>query len=394
MNSSLESEKNAVHEELDRPKILIVDDRPDNLIVLERLLKNKNVELFKAGSGNEALKLTLHHDFALALLDIQMPGMDGYELAELLRADERTAKLPFIFISAIYTDHINIFRGYERGAFSYITKPFDPQVLLNKVEFFIEKYQQEQALKRAQNVLERRVRERTRDLERSNKELEQFAYVATHDLRAPIINLKALMEIFRKKGFITDENRTIVEKLGGNIDNIHETLHDLIGIVAYKKTHEQTMSEIRFASILEDILSSIEEQVEMSQVTIHHDFSKVPVITYLPSHIKSILQNLLINAIKYRSPDRPPVVHIWSDLHEGFIRLSIRDNGIGIDPRHHDQVFGLFKRFYLGVEGKGIGLFITKSQVESLNGKIDFESIPGEGTTFRVYLKNQRQYDR
>jgi CheY-like chemotaxis protein len=122
------------------PKILMVDDKPANLLALRRLLQDLPVDLYEASSGNEALRLTLHHDFALALLDIQMPEMDGYELAELLRQEEKTAHMPFIFISAIYTEHINIFHGYEKGAFSYIVKPFEPEILLNKVKLFIDKY--------------------------------------------------------------------------------------------------------------------------------------------------------------------------------------------------------------------------------------------------------------
>lgn len=158
---------------LPKPKILLVDDRPENLLALERLLKDLPLELFSVTSGNEALKLTLHHDFALALLDIQMPEMDGYELAEILRSEEKTSGIPFIFISAIYTDNINVFRGYEKGAFSYITKPFEPEVLLNKVNFFLEKYQNEQMLKHTQVILERKVEERTRELAKKEYQFRQ-----------------------------------------------------------------------------------------------------------------------------------------------------------------------------------------------------------------------------
>src|ERR1700741_3739465 len=125
-----------------KPKILVVDDRVENLVAIEVVLRDLDVELIKATSGNQALKETLYHDFALALLDIQMPDMDGYELASILRDEITTAQLPFIFISAVYTDNMNIFKGYEKGAFSFITKPFQPEILINKVKFFIEKHQQ------------------------------------------------------------------------------------------------------------------------------------------------------------------------------------------------------------------------------------------------------------
>lgn len=127
------------------PKILMVDDREANLIALEKVMKNEQAQLIRAYNGNEALQLMLEHEFALALLDVQMPGMDGYELAEIMRSDSSTADIPIIFVSAIFTNKLNIFKGYEMGAFSFITKPFEPIELLNKVQFFLDKYLTEKA---------------------------------------------------------------------------------------------------------------------------------------------------------------------------------------------------------------------------------------------------------
>src|ERR1700749_4733270 len=151
-----------------KPKILLVDDRVENLIALETVLQDMDVELVKAMNGNEALKQTLYHDFALALLDIQMPEMDGYELASILREEEKTARLPFIFISAVYTDNLNVFKGYEKGAFSFITKPFQPEILINKVQFFIDKHQQEISLHKLNESLV----SKNAELENVNRELE------------------------------------------------------------------------------------------------------------------------------------------------------------------------------------------------------------------------------
>src|SRR3977135_3932720 len=155
-----------------KSKILIVDDKPENLVALRRVLKDLDIELVQATSGNDALKATLRNDFALALLDIQMPEMDGYELAGILREEEKTAHLPVIFISAVYTDNLNVFKGYERGAFSFITKPFQPEILINKVKFFIEKHQQEIAL----SGLNKELENKNRELVFINEELESFSY--------------------------------------------------------------------------------------------------------------------------------------------------------------------------------------------------------------------------
>ena len=122
------------HTVKERPKILLVDDNADNLKALEVVLRHLDVEVIKVTNGNDALKATLHHDFALALLDVQMPEMDGYELANILKTEEKTENLPFIFISAVYTDHQNISKGYTRGAYNFFAKPFDPEIILSKAK--------------------------------------------------------------------------------------------------------------------------------------------------------------------------------------------------------------------------------------------------------------------
>ena len=154
-----------------KTKILIVDDRPENLVSLKIVLKDLDIEFVEATSGNDALKKTLHHDFALALLDIQMEGMDGYELATILREEEKTAYLPFIFISAVYIDNTNVFKGYEKGAFSFITKPFQPEILINKVKFFIDKHQQEIAF----SELNKELKSKNKELSFQNEEKEKRA---------------------------------------------------------------------------------------------------------------------------------------------------------------------------------------------------------------------------
>jgi len=189
-----------------KPKILIVDDKPENLFALRTVLKCLDIELVEATSGNEALKATLHHDFALALLDIQMPEMDGYELASILREEEKTSHLPFIFISAVYTDNLNIFKGYEKGAFSFIAKPFHPEMLINKVKFFIDEHQQRIALFKLNH-----------ELENKNKELEVFAdsvkFASQYSLSLIEASLDPLVTI-SPEGKITDMNQALATITG------------------------------------------------------------------------------------------------------------------------------------------------------------------------------------
>jgi CheY-like chemotaxis protein len=141
---------------LDKAKVLIVDDKPENLYALSKLLKNLEVEVYQALSGPEALNLVLAHDFCVAVVDIQMPGMDGYELVELLRSNEGTATLPVIFVSAIFSDEYHHRKGYEAGAVDFMSKPFTPQILLSKIKIFMDLYQQRRAVQQANVVLAKR----------------------------------------------------------------------------------------------------------------------------------------------------------------------------------------------------------------------------------------------
>lgn len=225
-------------------------------------------------------------------------------------------------------------------------------------------------------------------LTRSNSELEQFAYVATHDLRAPVSNLKNLFELFRSQGFVNEENQAILQRLEISTNEIHDTLHDLISIVSLKKDLMEHMTEVSFSEIFQQVKLGIEEMIQKSDAQIETDFSEVNSLQYIPNQLKSIIQNLITNAIKYCHPDRSPHIQLKSFIDHNYICLSIKDNGIGISDNHKNKIFGLFQRIEEGIEGKGIGLYITKSQVESLGGKIEVESVPGIGSTFILYLLN------
>lgn len=196
-----------------KPKILIVDDKPENLVALRIVLRDLDIELVEATSGNDALKATLRHDFALALLDIQMPEMDGYELAGILREEEKTMHLPFIFISAVYTDNLNVFKGYEKGAFSFITKPFQPEILINKVKFFIDKHQQEIALLALNEKLKRKI-----------KEIADYKYALDESSIVSITNQKGIIKEVNNN-FCTISKYTREELVGQDHRMINSGYH-------------------------------------------------------------------------------------------------------------------------------------------------------------------------
>ena len=202
----------------DKTNILLVDDRPENLLALEKLLRSPELNIMKAASGNEALAMVLDHDFALILLDVQMPEMDGFETAELMRGNSGSRHIPIIFVTAISKDQRNVFKGYASGAVDYLFKPVDPDILLGKVKIFLELHQQKVALKEANEELRLanlRILEQQKHVveEERLKVLLQMAGASAHDLNQPLTMLLGSIQIMEREG-------TSPERLAYHIDNI------------------------------------------------------------------------------------------------------------------------------------------------------------------------------
>lgn len=367
-----------------RPKILMVDDRQENLIALERLLKEVEVELYKATSGNEALRLTLHHDFALALLDIQMPEMDGYELAGLLRQDEKTAQMPFIFISAIYTDHINVFKGYERGAFSYITKPFEPRILINKVKFFMEKSQHEEALKRAHEELERHVS----NLKNANEELKSFSYSVSHDLRAPLRVISGysniLIEDYGEK--LDEEGKTVINTIIKNTNKMSNLIDDILDFSKLAR-QDKLLQDVNMNDLMDTVFNELTEHLKDRKIRfIRNEMESVHGDKTM---IRQLIVNLLGNAIKYTGPRDEAQVEAGGYRDGKEYIYYVRDNGVGFDDLYKDKLFGVFQRLHKETEfeGTGIGLAIANKVVRHHGGRIWGEGKPDEGAAFYFTLE-------
>ena len=366
-------------EELGRPKILAVDDRPENLVAIERLLKEYPVELHKATSGNEALKLTLHHDFALALLDIQMPEMDGYELAEILRSEAKTARMPFIFISAIYTDHIHVFKGYERGAFSFITKPFEPAVLTSKIDFFVEKYQQEQLLRHTHRMLQKHVEE----LQQSNAELESFSYSISHDLRAPLRAIDGYSQILSKKynDKLDETGKRYLHSIGENAQKMGQLIDD---ILAFSRLGRQklSVSTLHLGNLFNDVFKEVAHMEGYKDV--RFSMADLPEVMGDYSLMRQVAVNLFSNALKYSSKKEDPMVEVGVTDMEGRTVFYVKDNGAGFDMRYYDKLFGVFQRLHHSNEfhGNGVGLALVRRIVNKHHGEIWAESEVDKGATF------------
>ncbi len=237
--------------------------------------------------------------------------------------------------------------------------------------------------------LEKRVEERTAQLEKVNKELQEFSYVAAHDLKAPVTNIQAFMNLLDRKKINQENGAIIYDKLGSAIDRLHKTIFSLNDVIALKSKLNDTKETIQFERIFNEVKESLPEDLEEGVIDLTVNFQECPTIHYAPLHLMSIMQNLFTNAIKYKSPDRLLKIDLSTTKSGQATCLTIKDNGLGFDSdRFGNKIYGLFTRLHDHVEGQGVGMYIINSIVGSNGGKIEALSSPDNGAQFKIFLNN------
>jgi signal transduction histidine kinase len=221
-------------------------------------------------------------------------------------------------------------------------------------------------------------------LKEQNRKLDEFAHIISHNLRAPVSNIQALINLLDDKSVITDY-KLIFEKLKNVAKNLGETMNELMDTLKAKTHPDVELTEIRFKEILDKVVQSLEGELIVAEASVTFDFNEAATINYSKPYLESIFQNLLTNAIKYRSPERKLLVHFKSAINNGVTELRVQDNGQGIDlKRFGDKLFGMHKTFHDHHEARGVGLFLIKTQIEAMGGKISVESEVDKGTTFII----------
>jgi two-component system, sensor histidine kinase and response regulator len=373
-----------------RAGVLMVDDRPDNLLALEAILQPLELHLVRASSGEEALKHLLNEDFAVILLDVQMPGMDGFETAAHIKQRDRTRDIPIIFLTAISREVQHQLRGYDAGAVDYLAKPFEPEVLRAKVAVFVDLWAKNQLLQRQSELLEQRLQERDRaqealaaqaiELERSNAELEQFAHVVSHDLQEPLHSLAGFLELLADQHAdqLDDDGKLYIERAMSGADRMRQLVRDLLEY-ARVSTRNQPFGQVDMARLVDEILADLHDDLEGLTVRV----GELPTVEGDAFQLSQLIRNLTENAVKFRS-ERPAELIIGAERRGDEWLFSFEDRGIGIDPRFAIHVFTIFQRLHGRDEyaGTGVGLAISKKIVERHQGRIWVESEPGDGATF------------
>jgi signal transduction histidine kinase len=397
--------------------ILIVDDEERNLTVLETVLSDPSYRLVRSLSADQALLALTVDEFALLILDVNMPGMSGFELATIIKARKKTAFVPIIFLTAFYNEDAHVLEGYGTGAVDYLHKPVNATVLRSKVAIFADLYRKSREIELANRVLnvevnrrriiqdqlsalndglEQRVAERTAALQQNdarlrqaNQALEQFAYAASHDLQEPLRNVAVYAELFRKRYGVglCDEANSFLETITEGARRAARMVSDLLAYTQSSDSRDQQPASVDAQQIVDRVLRNLEHSIEEARATITTD--TLPSVPIREFHLEQILQNLIGNALKYRRDDNPPVVTISSRLEENAWRFDVRDNGIGFEPIYSETIFGVFKRLH-GVgkySGTGIGLAICKKIVESYGGRMWAESEPNTGSVFHFTVR-------
>lgn len=361
------------------PKILVVDDRKENLFAMQKILQVLHCDVYVVQSGNEALSYTLRHDFALILLDVNMPEMDGFELAELLRSSEETKHIPIIFVTASNKEDQSVFKGYESGAVDYLFKPVNADILLSKVKIFLELNRRNRELEAIQS-----------ELERSNESLREFAQVVSHDLKNPLNVITGLSELLiaRHSADMTPKGKEYMNQISATAERMNHLITDLLSY-AQLNAKSVTFGNVDLNEVVMNVISDLSSTIEQNkgQIIIQ---DRLPIIQADATQMYQLFQNIIANGLKYRRKEQSPIIQI--SLLEGnepdtFV-IQIQDNGIGMKKEDIPSIFTPFKRLdnAKAYEGTGLGLATVQKIIERHDGLMEVESILGEGTTFRVYL--------
>jgi signal transduction histidine kinase len=365
----------------EKVNVLLVDDQEENLFAFESILEDPGRNLVKARSGEEALKLLYKQDYAVILLDVRMPGMDGFETAGFIRARPRSRHIPIIFITAFDDTLDRISKGYSIGAVDYIMKPVNADILRSKVRVFVELAEKTRSLER--EVAERRRIEE--ELRSSNRELEAFSYSVSHDLRGPLRAVSGYADLLAEdylSNLPDDVSKNCILRIGASARQMNDLIEDLLAFSRLAREKIQCMP-VDPAEALEAAIG----QVTLGDAELCRDTAFPPVVGH-PVLLAQALTNLLSNAIKFVKPGARAQVRVRGEANGERTRIWIEDNGIGIAPEFHERIFQVFERLnpQSGYPGTGIGLAIVRRALERMGGKCGVESAPGQGSRFWIEL--------
>jgi len=389
-----------------KPKILIVDDLVENLISLEAILEDFEIELVRAYSGEEALKYSLKEDFALVILDVQMPGMNGYETLEMMRQRKKTKYLPVIFVSAIHLSDLNIIKGIETGAVDFIPKPIIPDILKGKVQVFLDLYLQRKKLDDLLLEMERtnlNLKIAKRNAEEATRTKSMFLANMTHEIRTPLNGVIGLSKLLHKTPLNSDQLE-LLDIITTSGENLLQIINDILDFSKIESGQIQLENiDFELNGLLNNVYQLMKFKADENGIGFGYTLStEIPAfVNGDPLRISQILMNLVNNAIKFTHQGHVRLSVELVDRTGDAIRLLFRisDTGIGISDEGKLLLFKEFSQSESNISrkygGTGLGLAISKNLVSLMSGEIGVESELNVGSEFwfRLPLKEAKRED-
>lgn len=362
-------------------KILIVDDRPENLYSLESMLSEDDRIILKADSGEEALKIAFNEDLSLIMLDVQMPEMDGFEVAHMLKSTKRTKKTPIIFVTAISKEKKYMLQGLEEGAMDYLFKPLDTDITRAKVDTLLKFYAQQKELE-----------QKNLELTKLNEEKNYFLGVASHDLRNPLGNIITLASFIQNDNGmnLSKENNNYIDVIINSGRHMLDLLNNLLDVTKIESgTMDLELKHMHIADVIQQSINENKLSADRKGISLEFSISdNIPMNTFDPMQIQQVLNNLISNAIKYSHKNTN--IEINTELQNEKIIVTVKDQGQGIPENEQHNIFVPFNKTSVkstnGEKSTGLGLTIAKKVVESHGGEIWLNSEVGTGTSFSFSL--------
>jgi light-regulated signal transduction histidine kinase (bacteriophytochrome) len=403
-----------------RVKILLVDDKKENLLSLQVILANQGYEFVEASSGKDALRILLkNQDFAIILMDVQMPLMDGFETAEMIRQSDKLKHVPIIFLTANMNTTEYIFKGYQSGAVDYMIKPISAEILQAKVMVFAELYKKNRELRikeeetTALNSIILKTNEELAkqyaaiekhavELENKNNELQAFTYISSHDLQEPLRKIQTFVDLILSREYpnLSDSGKVKFDRIVYSTNRMRELIDSLL---AFSRTNivDRQFETVDLNTIINDVEESLTENIQEKKAVIVKDL-KGPV-KIIPFQFTQLITNLITNSLKFSRTGVPMRIEIKSQNANAaelahynlppdgnYVHISFQDNGIGFEAEHSEKIFGVFQKLHTRdkYEGTGIGLAIVKKIIENHNGIISATGEPMKGAKFNIYIPN------
>lgn len=380
----MKEDKDKNHEKSDKAKVLIVDDRIENILALERIIRRLDVDIYKTQKGSDAISLLLSNDFAIVLLDVNMPDIDGFQVAEIIRRNEELRHVPIVFITGEDKDNPYLFKGYELGAVDILFKPVIPEILLSKIKVFIDVYTERKAIEKQKEIAE------TDALTKSN-----FLANMSHEIRNPMNSIIGMGDALLDTD-LTEQQRKYVESFQRACEHLLYIINDILD---YSKIESgEILIENKSFNVFELIESiimmlSFEAEGKGLKLTSKIDQSIPRVLHGDPHRIQQVIINFMTNAIKFTPKGKVSLIvekkqDGSNDDTENMLELvfAVEDTGIGIQEQNLQKIFERFKQESSSTEiefgGTGLGLSISKELVDLMGGELSVSSEVGKGTRF------------